>query len=98
MYWNFGDFQVVGASPEILVRQERIVDNGVPKSQITIRPLAGTRKRGATPEEDAALAAELKADPKEVAEHVMLIDLARNDVGRVAEVGSVKVSDTMVIE
>ena len=87
-----------GASPEILVRQERIVDNGVPKSQITIRPLAGTRKRGATPEEDAALAAELKADPKEVAEHVMLIDLARNDVGRVAEVGSVKVSDTMVIE
>ena len=97
-FWNFGDFQVVGASPEILVRQERIVDNGVPKSQITIRPLAGTRKRGATPEEDAALAAELKADPKEVAEHVMLIDLARNDVGRVAEVGSVKVSDTMVIE
>ena len=97
-FWNFGDFQVVGASPEILVRQERVVDNGVPKSQITIRPLAGTRKRGATPEEDAALAAELKADPKEVAEHVMLIDLARNDVGRVAEVGSVKVSDTMVIE
>ncbi|AZS77310.1 MULTISPECIES: anthranilate synthase component I [Achromobacter] len=97
-FWNFGDFQVVGASPEILVRQESVVDNGVPKSQITIRPLAGTRKRGATPQEDAALAAELKADPKEVAEHVMLIDLARNDVGRVAEVGSVKVSDTMVIE
>ncbi|WP_313379450.1 anthranilate synthase component I family protein [Achromobacter insolitus] len=97
-FWNFGDFQVVGASPEILVRQERVLENGEPKSQITIRPLAGTRKRGATPEEDAALAAELKADPKEVAEHVMLIDLARNDVGRVAEVGSVKVSDTMVIE
>ena len=72
-FWNFGDFQVVGASPEIRCA-ERIVDNGVPKSQITIRPLAGTRKRGATPEEDAALAAELKADPKEVAEHVMLID------------------------
>ncbi|ARP93238.1 anthranilate synthase component I family protein [Bordetella genomosp. 13] len=97
-FWNFGDFQVVGASPEILVRQERIVENGEPKSQITIRPLAGTRKRGGTPEEDAALARELQADPKEIAEHVMLIDLARNDVGRVAQTGTVKVSDTMVIE
>jgi len=97
-YWNFGDFQVVGSSPEILVRQEQIQDNGVAKSQVTIRPLAGTRKRGATPEQDLALAAELQADPKEIAEHVMLIDLARNDVGRVAEVGSVKVTDTMTIE
>lgn len=97
-YWNMGDFQVVGSSPEILVRQEQIQDNGVAKSQITIRPLAGTRKRGATPEQDAALAAELQADPKEIAEHVMLIDLARNDVGRVAEVGSVKLTDTMTIE
>ena len=97
-YWNFGDFQVVGSSPEILVRQEQIQDNGTPKSQITIRPLAGTRKRGATPEQDLALAEELKADPKEIAEHVMLIDLARNDVGRVAEIGSVKVTDTMSIE
>jgi len=97
-YWNFGDFQVVGSSPEILVRQEQIQDNGVAKSQITIRPLAGTRKRGATPEQDQALAEELQADPKEIAEHVMLIDLARNDVGRVAEVGSVKVTDTMSIE
>lgn len=97
-FWNFGDFQVVGSSPEILVRQESIVDNGIPKSQVTIRPLAGTRKRGATPEQDAALAQELKTDPKEIAEHVMLIDLARNDVGRVAEVGSVKVTDTMAIE
>jgi len=97
-FWNFGDFQVVGASPEILVRQERIVENGQPQSQITIRPLAGTRKRGGTPEEDAALARELQADPKEIAEHVMLIDLARNDVGRVARTGTVKVSDTMVIE
>ena len=97
-YWNFGDFQVVGSSPEILVRQEQIQDNGVAKSQITIRPLAGTRKRGATPEQDLALAEELQADPKEIAEHVMLIDLARNDVGRVAEVGSVKVTDTMAIE
>ncbi|WP_144630098.1 anthranilate synthase component I family protein [Bordetella genomosp. 13] len=97
-FWNFGDFQVVGSSPEILVRQERIVEDGTPKSQITIRPLAGTRKRGGTPEEDAALARELQADPKEIAEHVMLIDLARNDVGRVARTGTVKVSDTMVIE
>jgi len=70
----------------------------VPETTITIRPLAGTRKRGATPELDAALAAELLADPKERAEHVMLIDLARNDVGRVAKIGSVKVTDTMVIE
>src|SRR3546814_2019035 len=65
---------------------------------VTIRPLAGTRKRGATPEEDARLAEELIADPKERAEHVMLIDLARNDVGRVAKTGSVKVTDTMTIE
>jgi anthranilate synthase component 1 len=69
-----------------------------PETCITIRPLAGTRKRGGTPEEDAALAAELLADPKERAEHVMLIDLARNDVGRVAKIGSVEVTDTMVIE
>jgi anthranilate synthase component 1 len=68
------------------------------ETEITIRPLAGTRKRGATPEEDAALAEELLADPKERAEHVMLIDLARNDVGRVAKIGSVNVTDTMVIE
>jgi anthranilate synthase component 1 len=97
-FWNFGDFHVVGSSPEILVRQERVVENGQPKSRVTIRPLAGTRKRGGTPEEDAALAAELQADPKEIAEHVMLIDLARNDVGRVAETGSVKLTDTMAIE
>ncbi|OZI62734.1 anthranilate synthase component I [Bordetella genomosp. 11] len=97
-FWNFGDFHVVGSSPEILVRQERIVEDGKPKSRVTIRPLAGTRKRGGTPEEDATLAAELRADPKEIAEHVMLIDLARNDVGRVAETGTVKVTDTMAIE
>ena len=99
-FWNFGDFQVVGASPEILVRQEIISgsDPAHPETEVTIRPLAGTRKRGGTPEEDAALAAELQADPKERAEHVMLIDLARNDVGRVAKIGSVKVTDTMVIE
>jgi len=97
-YWNFDQFQVVGSSPEILVRQEVIESNGSPRSQITIRPLAGTRKRGGTPEEDARLAAELQADPKECAEHVMLIDLARNDVGRVARTGSVTVTDTMTIE
>ncbi|MCC7227488.1 MAG: anthranilate synthase component I [Burkholderiaceae bacterium] len=99
-FWNFGDFQVVGASPEILVRQEALpAAPGKPaESRITIRPLAGTRKRGGTPEEDQALAEELLADPKERAEHVMLIDLARNDVGRVAQTGTVEVTDTMVIE
>ena len=100
-YWNFGNFQVVGASPEILVRQEvlpTVEGQTTPETRITIRPLAGTRKRGGTPEEDAALAEELLADPKERAEHVMLIDLARNDVGRVAKIGTVEVTDTMVIE
>lgn len=99
-FWNFGDFQVVGASPEILVRQEIVqgASTEAPETEVTIRPLAGTRRRGGTPEEDAALAQELMADPKERAEHVMLIDLARNDVGRVAKTGSVKVTDTMVIE
>lgn len=99
-YWNFADFHVVGASPEILVRQETVPGAGAQaaESEVTIRPLAGTRRRGATPEEDLALAQELQADPKERAEHVMLIDLARNDVGRVAKIGSVKVTDTMTIE
>jgi anthranilate synthase component 1 len=81
---------LVGASPEIMCR----VENGV----ITNRPLAGTRRRGATPEEDAALAAELVADPKERAEHIMLVDLARNDVGRVAELGTVKINDLLAVE
>ena len=97
-FWNFGDFQVVGASPEILVRQEALTEAGVTKSKVTIRPLAGTRPRGATQEEDLALAEELRHDIKEIAEHVMLIDLARNDVGRIAETGSVEVTDTMAIE
>lgn len=103
-YWNFGDFEVVGASPEILVRQEKLplpvdaASGTEPETLVTIRPLAGTRRRGITQEEDEALAKELLADPKERAEHVMLIDLARNDVGRVANIGSVKVTDTMVIE
>ncbi len=97
-YWNFDNFQVVGSSPEILVRQEIISDADRQKTMITIRPLAGTRPRGATPEQDAKLADELLADPKERAEHVMLIDLARNDIGRVAKTGTVEVSDTMSIE
>ena len=94
-FYNFGDMQIVGASPEILVRNETI---GGDKKKVTIRPLAGTRPRGDTPEKDAALAKELLADPKEIAEHVMLIDLARNDIGRIAEIGSVKVTDKLVIE
>ncbi|MCX7273951.1 MAG: anthranilate synthase component I [Burkholderiales bacterium] len=92
--YNFGDFHVVGASPEILVRQERMPDG----DRITIRPLAGTRPRAGTPERDQELAAELLADPKERAEHVMLIDLARNDIGRIARTGSVRVTDQMAIE
>jgi len=85
---------VVGASPEILVRQEATPAG----RKVTIRPLAGTRPRGATPEQDQALAKELLSDEKERAEHVMLIDLARNDIGRIAQIGSVKVTDQMVIE
>lgn len=94
-FYNFGDMQIVGASPEILVRNESTNDG---KKKVTIRPLAGTRPRGSTPERDAELAKELLADPKEVAEHVMLIDLARNDIGRIAETGSVRVTDKLVIE
>jgi anthranilate synthase component I len=89
-YVRAGGVTLVGASPEIMCR----VENGV----ITNRPLAGTRRRGATLEEDAALAAELVADPKERAEHIMLVDLARNDVGRVAELGSVKINDLLAVE
>ncbi|QBE63149.1 anthranilate synthase component I [Pseudoduganella lutea] len=94
-FYNFGDMQIVGASPEILVRNETLPDG---EKKVTLRPIAGTRPRGATPEKDAQLAEELLADPKEIAEHVMLIDLARNDLGRIAEIGSVKVTDKMVIE
>lgn len=93
-YYHFGDFHVVGASPEILVRQEH-TDEG---QKITIRPLAGTRPRGATPEKDKATEAELVNDPKERAEHVMLIDLARNDIGRIARIGSVKVTEAFAVE
>jgi len=93
-FYDFGDMQIVGSSPEILVRQEKRATEKI----VTIRPLAGTRPRGANPEEDERLAKELLADPKEIAEHVMLIDLARNDVGRIAKTGSVKVTDSMSIE
>ncbi|AZL60643.1 anthranilate synthase component I [Tabrizicola piscis] len=89
-FFNFGGFQVVGASPEILVRLR--------DGQVTVRPIAGTRKRGATPEEDRALEADLLADPKERAEHLMLLDLGRNDVGRVAKVGTVRPTETFIIE
>jgi anthranilate synthase component 1 len=97
-FYNFGDFHVIGSSPEILVRHETRAEGDGEKEIVVIRPLAGTRPRGATPAQDEALARELLADPKERAEHVMLIDLARNDIGRIAEIGSVKVTDQMVIE
>jgi anthranilate synthase component 1 len=93
-YYHFGDFHVVGASPEILVRQEQVAEG----QKVTIRPLAGTRPRGATPEKDKAVEQELVADPKERAEHVMLIDLARNDIGRIAKTGTVKVTEAFAVE
>ena len=89
-YFDFGDFHVVGASPEILVRKER--------ATVTVRPIAGTRPRGKTPAEDESLASELLADEKERAEHVMLVDLGRNDAGRVAKVGTVRLTERMVVE
>ena len=89
-FLDFGAFAVAGSSPEVLVRTRR--------GTVTIRPLAGTRRRGATPHEDKALEQELLADPKERAEHLMLLDLGRNDVGEVAEIGTVKVTDQFFIE
>ena len=89
-FLDFGGFQIVVSSPEILVKLH--------EGKVTIRPIAGTRWRGQTPEEDERLAAELLADPKERAEHLMLLDLGRNDVGRVAEIGSVKVTDSFFVE
>lgn len=89
-FLDFGDFSVVGSSPEILVR--------VRDGKITLRPLAGTRKRGTSDEEDEALVKDLLSDPKEIAEHLMLLDLGRNDVGRVAEVGTVEVTEQFVVE
>jgi anthranilate synthase component 1 len=87
---NLGDFHVVGSSPEILVRLE--------DGTVTVRPIAGTRRRGRSPEEDQALEQELLADPKEIAEHLMLIDLGRNDAGRISETGSVRLTEKMVVE
>lgn len=89
-FYHFDDFQVVGSSPEILVRKE--------EENVIVRPLAGTRPRGQSPEEDQKLGEELLADPKEIAEHVMLIDLGRNDIGRVADIGTVRVTEKMAIE
>ena len=93
-YYHMGDFHVVGASPEILVRQETTPEG----DKVTIRPLAGTRPRCATPEADLATEQELINDPKERAEHVMLIDLARNDIGRIAKTGTVKVTEAFAVE
>lgn len=89
-YLDLEDFHIVGSSPEILARLE--------KGEVTVRPIAGTRRRGHTPAEDDAMEAELLADPKEIAEHLMLIDLGRNDVGRIADTGSVELTDKMVVE
>jgi anthranilate synthase component 1 len=93
-FYDMGDFQIVGASPEILVRHEHTPEG----DKITIRPLAGTRPRGTSPENDKATEADLLADPKERAEHLMLIDLARNDIGRIAKTGSVKVTEAFAVE
>jgi anthranilate synthase component 1 len=122
-YYHFGDFHVVGASPEILVRQEKVEAGEKERSagplqassvpaggspvhevtsvgaqKVTIRPLAGTRPRGSSPEADLAIEQELITDPKERAEHVMLIDLARNDIGRIAKTGTVKVTEAFSVE
>ena len=94
-YYHLGDFHVVAASPEILVRQENMADG---EQKVTIRPLAGTRPRGASAELDKAAEVELINDPKERAEHVMLIDLARNDIGRIAKIGTVKVTEAFAVE
>jgi anthranilate synthase component 1 len=93
-FYDMDEFQIVGASPEILVRREAAAGG----DKVTIRPLAGTRPRGATPEQDQALESELGSDPKERAEHLMLIDLARNDIGRIARTGSVKVTEAFAVE
>ena len=89
-YLHLGGLRLVGSSPEVMVKSE--------SGKVTVRPIAGTRPRGATDEEDAALAAELLADPKERAEHIMLLDLGRNDVGRICRYGTVKIEEEMIIE
>ncbi len=94
-YFNFGDWQIIGSSPEVMVKATASPDG---KIIATLRPIAGTRRRGQTPQEDDALAEELLEDPKEIAEHVMLVDLGRNDLGRVCKKGTVNVDELMVIE
>jgi anthranilate synthase component 1 len=94
-YFHFRDWQIIGSSPEVMVKAERL---GQARLQSTVRPIAGTRKRGQTEAEDRALGKELLQDPKEVAEHIMLVDLGRNDLGRVCEEGTVTVDELMVIE
>lgn len=94
-YFNFGNWQMIGSSPEVMVKAEKSPEG---KIIATVRPIAGTRRRGQTTREDDALAAELLQDPKEIAEHVMLVDLGRNDLGRVCRNGSVSVDELMVIE
>lgn len=89
-FLDLGDLQIVGSSPEILVRLE--------ENKVTVRPIAGTRRRGMNPEKDQALEADLLSDPKELAEHLMLIDLGRNDVGRIAQVGTVELTEKMIVE
>jgi len=94
-FFNLLDWQIIGSSPEVMVKAERDIDGEI---IATVRPIAGTRPRGKTSKEDAAFAADLLQDPKEIAEHVMLVDLGRNDLGRVCESGSVKVDELMVVE
>ncbi|MDB9540610.1 anthranilate synthase component I [Anabaenopsis arnoldii] len=94
-FFNFQDWQIIGSSPEVMVKAQADGAGGV---VATVRPIAGTRPRGKTPQEDAALATDLLQDPKETAEHVMLVDLGRNDLGRVCESGSVRVDELMVVE
>ena len=93
-YFHFQDWQIIGSSPEVMVKAERDGDDII----ATVRPIAGTRPRGKTTQEDAALAADLLQDPKEIAEHVMLVDLGRNDLGRVCQSGSVRVDELMMVE
>ncbi|WP_026733630.1 anthranilate synthase component I [Fischerella sp. PCC 9605] len=94
-FFNFQDWQIIGSSPEVMVKAERDPEEGI---IATVRPIAGTRPRGKTPQEDIALAEDLLKDPKEIAEHVMLVDLGRNDLGRVCQSGTVKVDELMVVE
>jgi len=94
-YFNLGDWQIIGSSPEVMVKADRQEDGTL---LATLRPIAGTRPRGKTPKEDMALEKDLLADPKEIAEHVMLVDLGRNDLGRVCRGGTVRVDEFMLIE